>query len=267
MKIGAIIPVRLSSERLPGKALIDVGGRPVLYYLLDRVLACRYIESVADIVVCTTRESEDDLLAEAVRHYGASVFRGDKDDIILRFRDAVYHFGFDAVVQVDGDDPLTATEYMDLTMARLLGNPQLGIVWSEGLPIGLNSKSFTRVALDTVFESYCRGQNDTGFIYFFTKTDLVEKSVVGLVDPKHRRDEARLTLDYPEDLEVFRRILEALDKDGHTAPLREVLAYLDDNSDVMDINANLDEEYWQRTRDKARLTYRDPNGNPTGITV
>ena len=165
------------------------------------------------------------------------------------------------------DSPLTATEYMDLTMGRLLERPELGIAWSEELPIGMNSKSFTRTALDTVFESYCQGQNDTGFIYFFTKTDLVEKSVVGLVDPAHRCDRARLTLDYPEDLEVFRRILEAVDKAGHTATLSEVIAFLKESPDVLDINANLDEEYWQRTREKARLTYRDPDGNSIGITV
>jgi spore coat polysaccharide biosynthesis protein SpsF len=267
MKIGAIIPVRLTAERLPGKALMEVGGRPILYYLLDRVRACRYIDDVSDIVICTTRESGDDPLVEAVQKYGASVFRGDKDDIIRRFRDAVHHFGFDAVVQVDGDDPLSATEYMNLTMERLLETPGLGIAWSEDLPIGLNSKSFTRAALDTVFEAYSKGRNDTGFIYFFTKTDLVAKSVVALVDPKHRCDRARLTLDYPEDFKVFRCILEAVDKDGHTATLSEVMFFLEKRSDVMDINAKLDEQYWQRTRDLARLTYRDPAGNSVEIAI
>ena len=63
MRIGALIPVRLSSERLPGKALMEFSGRPVLWHLLDRVAASRFVD-VQDIVVCTTLDSDDDPLAE-----------------------------------------------------------------------------------------------------------------------------------------------------------------------------------------------------------
>ena len=40
MKIGALIPARLSSERLPGKALAQICDRPMIAHLLDRVAAC-----------------------------------------------------------------------------------------------------------------------------------------------------------------------------------------------------------------------------------
>ena len=83
-KIGALIPIRLASERLPGKALLDICGRSVLHHLLDRVAACRFVDA-ADIVVCTTRDASDDPLIPAVEEYGASVFRGETDDIIKRF--------------------------------------------------------------------------------------------------------------------------------------------------------------------------------------
>jgi len=266
-KIGALIPVRLSSERLPGKALMQIAERPVLYYLLDRVKACRYIKDAADIVVCTTEDAEDDRLAEAVNAYGASVFRGDKDDIIKRFHHAIAQFGFDAVVQVDGDDPLTATEYMDLTMERLLGDPELGIVWSEGLPLGVNCKSFTRTALERVYQQYQQGQNDTGFIYFFTKTGLVKTATVSPVGPEHVFDKARLTLDYQQDFDVFSAVFQGLDDDGRAAGLADVVAFLKAHPEIVRFNANLDEAYWQRTRDKARLSYVDAEGAVKAISV
>ena len=50
-KIGALIPVRLASERLPGKALLPLGGRPVIAHLLERVFASHpyFIPAIARV--------------------------------------------------------------------------------------------------------------------------------------------------------------------------------------------------------------------------
>lgn len=266
MKTGALIPIRLASERLRGKALKEICGRPVVHHLLDRVAACRYVGR-GNAVVCTTEDASDDPLAAAVEAYGARVFRGSRDDLIQRFRDAIAAFGFDAVVQVDGDDPLTDADYMDRTMDRLLADPQLGIVWSEGLPLGVNCKSFTRAAMERVYAHYRQGQNDTGFIYFFTKTGLLKTDVVKPASPEHILDGVRLTLDYDVDFEVLQRIFEALYRPGEVFGLAEAVRWLKAHPEVAEINANLDEEYWARTREKAQLQYRDAAGELRRIPV
>jgi spore coat polysaccharide biosynthesis protein SpsF len=251
----------LQSERLPGKALLPICGRPILWHLLDRVGASRYLAK-KDVVVCTTTDAEDTPLVEAVERYGASVFRGSRDDIIERFHGAMSEYGFDAVVQVDGDDPLCATEYMDLTMARLLSGDALDIVTASGLPLGIASKSFTRAAMEKVYRHYRSTQNDTGFIYFFTKTGLCRQAVVEPLGPEHVLDAARLTLDYPVDLELFTRIFEALYVEGEVFDLATALDLLRRNPDWLAINntRDLDAEYWRRTAEKAQLFYRDEEG-------
>jgi spore coat polysaccharide biosynthesis protein SpsF len=258
-RIGAIIPIRLASERLPGKALIEICGRPIVWHLLDRIAASRFLEK-ADVVVCTTQDASDDPLADAVATYGASVFRGSRDDLIKRFHDAIEERGFDAVIQVDGDDPLSDTEYMDLTMERLLADPSLDIVTCDGLPLGIATKSFTRESMRKVFRHYQTEKNDTGFIYFFTRSGLCRVARVGPRGPEHVLDEARLTLDYQEDLEVFTRIFEALYRPGEVFGLSEVVRFLKQHPEVMKLNAGLDEAYWQRTREKAQLYFKDAAG-------
>lgn len=259
-RLGALIPIRLASERLPGKALMPICGRPVVWHLLDRVCASRHICQKKDVVVCTTKEPSDVPLVESVEQYGCSVFRGATDDIIRRFADAIEHFGFEAVIQVDGDDPLTDTEYMDRTMDHLLSEPSRGIVVSEGLPLGVNSKSFTRAAMEKVVSCYRTERNDTGFIYYFTKTGLFEKGVVRAEGPHHVLDEARLTLDYPQDFEVFRSIFEVLYRPGEVFGLDEFIPFLRSNPTVLTLNAQLEEEYWRRTRDKAQLEFETSGG-------
>ena len=260
MRLGALIPIRLTSERLPGKALMPIKGKPVVHYLLDRVFACRHL-SPDRTVVCTTEDASDDALVAAVESYGARVFRGSRDDIIRRFHDAMAAYRFDAVVQVDGDDPLSATEYMDATMDRLLSDPGIDIVTCDGLPLGTAVKSFTRRAMGKVFAHYRTEQNDTGFIYFFTKSNLCRHETIGPLSPAHIQKMARLTLDYPADLEVFTAIFEALEKPGRPASHAEVVAFLNAHPDLVQHNLHVEAEYWSRTVKKAgHLSFVDDAG-------
>src|SRR3954470_501995 len=150
MKIGAVIPVRLGSERLPGKQLKDICGRPAIYHLLDRVAACSHIANLRHVVVCSTVDASDDPIVPIVEAYGCSVYRGPIDDLIRRLADAIAAHGFDAVIQADGDNLCAATEYMNLTMDRLRADPSLDVVSTVGLPLGINTKSFTHKGMDKV---------------------------------------------------------------------------------------------------------------------
>lgn len=266
LRIGALVPIRLASERLPDKAIKKISGKPLVCHLLDRIFASKYIEE-NNVIVCTTKESSDDLLVEIVEGYGAGVFRGSTDDIIKRFYDAINEYDFDAVIQVDGDDILCETQYMDMTMDKLLSDSSLGIVTCEKLPLGIASKSFVRPAMENIYRHYKSGNNDTGFIYFFTKTNLCKQDVIRPVKADHILDKARLTLDYPEDLELFTKIFEALYQEGKVFNLDKVLDFLRKNPELMKINSNLNEEYWQRTKDKVKLEYKDSNGEFNTIRV
>ena len=267
MKIGSIIPIRLASERLPGKAIKEVCGKPLVCHLLDRTFASKYIINKPDIVVCTTEDSSDDPLVEIVINYGVSVYRGSTNDIIKRFYNAIQEYNLDYIIQVDGDDILCATEYMDLTMEKLLSDKSLDIVTCEGLPLGIASKSFTQKAMNHVYNNYQTDHNDTGFIYFFTKTGLCKQGIVYPLSAKHVLDEARLTLDYQDDFELFKSIFEGFYKGGDIYNLSKVLDFLRENPNLLKINAFLNKEYWQRTRENVKLEYASKDGSIKTIRV
>lgn len=256
LRVGALVPVRLASERLPGKALLPVAGRPVITHLLDRLFASQHLRP-ADVVVCTTTDPSDDPLVPVVEATGACVFRGSRDDIIDRFRHAVREFGFDVVVQVDGDDPCADPWYMDRCLERLLADESVGIVVTEGLPLGLASKAIRGSAIETVWEQHTTARNDTGFGYYFTRTPLCRAVTLQPVSPDHQHPTARLTLDYPEDLAFFRELFDQLYvDDGTVFGVTEIVALLRRRPEMLAINAALGERYWQRTRALAELEYQ-----------
>ena len=265
-KIGAIIPIRLASERLPNKAIKTLCGKPVVCHLLDRAFDSKYLER-ENVVVCTTNEASDDTLVKIVKNYGASIFRGSKDDIIKRFYDAMVKFNLDYVIEIDGDDITAEPLYMDLTMEKLLSDDSLDIVSCYELPLGITTKSFSMKSMKKVIEKYKSNKNDTGFIYYFTKTDFCNHLDIKPVSDDHKFKRIRLTLDYKEDFDFFKAIFEELYKEGEVFHLDEILNLARKRPEIIDINYFLEEEYLKRTSDKTNLEYINEEGKVQKVKV
>ncbi|MSO74207.1 MAG: hypothetical protein EXQ99_03515 [Alphaproteobacteria bacterium] len=92
----------MDSLRLPGKALRDVAGRPLLGRVLDRV---RAVPSAPQIVVATSNRVLDEPIAVFAKTEGVGLFRGDADDVLGRALACADAFGFTAVVRISGDSP------------------------------------------------------------------------------------------------------------------------------------------------------------------
>lgn len=248
MQTGALIPIRLDSSRLPSKALLDVAGRSAVHRLVTQVAACRYVDRKR-IVICTTERPEDDPLVQATADLGIGLFRGSTDDLIDRMYRAAREHRFDVVLQIDGDDILADPDYMTRCVESVQQGRSEVCCCGSGLPLGSASKAFRFDALQRVFESYVPGTNDTGFGYFLTRSKLFQVSAVDPVQPQDVLPELRLTLDYPEDLELFRAIFSAL-RGTRDEPVRtaEIVALARSQPHLLKINAGLDEGYWERTR-------------------
>ncbi|WP_265447745.1 cytidylyltransferase domain-containing protein [Flexivirga meconopsidis] len=100
MRVRVVIQSRLSSSRLPGKALLTLVGRPLV------VLAAQRASNTGlEVVVATSAEPEDDVLAAALTDAGVPVFRGDLHDTLHRFAAATADLDdADLVVRLTGDN-------------------------------------------------------------------------------------------------------------------------------------------------------------------
>lgn len=102
----AVIQARTGSTRLPRKVLRDLGGRPVLAWV---VAAARHSGVCDEVVVATTTDADDDAVAVLATTLGATVVRGSRDDVLSRYLlavDTVGATGRDAVIRITADCPL-----------------------------------------------------------------------------------------------------------------------------------------------------------------
>ena len=98
----AVVQARMGSTRLPGKVLADLGGRPLLRFLLDRLSDL----DVDHLVVATSDLPGDDAVADVAAAAGVEVVRGSERDVLARFVAALDEHPADTVVRLTADCPL-----------------------------------------------------------------------------------------------------------------------------------------------------------------
>ena len=113
----ALLQARMSSTRLPGKALRPMNGVPVLELLVDRVGDSwdggRLVVATSDQLVALApadRQSlpagPDDPIAAWCERRGVACVRGALEDVLARFVAALERYRPDVVVRLTGDNPL-----------------------------------------------------------------------------------------------------------------------------------------------------------------
>lgn len=138
IKYGIIILARLSSSRLPGKALRTIGNKKLIEHVIVRLLNVFEKET---LVVATSTEDSDDILVEFVQTLGINTYRGSLNNVAKRFHDAAKFFQFDFAVRINGDnvllDPFLVKEMLlkcMLTNANFMSNVK-GRTFPKGMSI------------------------------------------------------------------------------------------------------------------------------------
>ncbi|HEV7735622.1 MAG TPA: 3-deoxy-manno-octulosonate cytidylyltransferase [Candidatus Binatia bacterium] len=116
----AIIPARYRSTRLPGKALADLDGRPMVCHVAERA---RLARGVARVIVAT----DDERIRLAAASTGAEVVltRADHPTGTDRLAEVARTLQADVVVNVQGDLPLLDPLMLEQLAARMIDDPTL----------------------------------------------------------------------------------------------------------------------------------------------
>lgn len=230
----AIIQARMGSTRLPGKVLADICGKPLLQRLIERV---RATPGISRVVVATTTESADDVLADWCSAQSVAVYRGSVDDVLDRFWQCAKQHPAEFIVRVTADDPLKDPEVIAQALALCASSPEVDYAsntlqpsYPEGLDIEVvRFRTLERAAREAKLPS----EREHVMPYVWKNPDRFElRGFTMQPDLSHWR----WTVDKPADLELVRRIF-AHFGDQPLVGYQAVIAWLNHNPELVAINA------------------------------
>lgn len=144
--IGIILQARVASTRLPGKALKDLAGRPMIEWVLQRLSLSK---RAGLLVLAIPDAPADDPLARIGSRLNVRVFRGSESDVLDRYYQCARFHHLDAVVRATGDnpfvDPFECDRLIDLySFAKV----DYASSFNGGLPVGVGLEIFSFPALE-----------------------------------------------------------------------------------------------------------------------
>lgn len=235
--VHAFVQARMGSTRLPGKVLRDLGGLPVLGWVIR---ALRAADGLDDVVIATSTLSGDDAIEAYAEQVGVACVRGSEDDVLARFVLALDRHPADAVVRVTADCPLIDPALVDQVVAAWRTDPRWDYVATtlvRTLPRGFDVELVSAAALRDLAataEGFHR-QHVTSLLY----TEPAGRRMLGLSVAPDASD-LRVTLDTVEDWTMMATLVSALE--SRMLGWEDVVSYLRAHPEVAALNSEVSQK-------------------------
>jgi spore coat polysaccharide biosynthesis protein SpsF len=230
----------MSSQRLPGKVLMTLGGTPMIHEIHSRAMLCEY---VGQVIVATSSESSDDELAEYCHENHLNIYRGSLNNVLSRFTDILADTSYEYVVRITGDCPLIHPPFIDAQIEALIENngdivyfsTESAILQGQGV---LSSRALLHVAENTKDPI---DLEHVGSKYFIDNLD--EFRYVQFNIPEYfAKQSYRLTVDEIEDYQFLDKLFSM--RWRHSSPgLIEVISWLNGQDNLNMINKDIEESH------------------------
>lgn len=228
MKLIATLACRINSSRLYGKPLQILNRHSVLDYMVKRLLER---PEIADIVLAVSEAKGNEAFIEYAEKENLKYVIGDDRDVLARLIKACEHAGGDTVYRVTTESPLS---YLEGLPAALTSHEskQADYTTYAKLPDGV---TFELIKLDALKISHKNGEyrhrSELCTLYINENKDKFKLNILQ-VDEAIQRPDYRLTIDFPEDLILLRKLFYHFGGDDGVIKYADVISYLDTHPEV-----------------------------------
>lgn len=230
MKVLAIVQARMGSTRLPGKVLRHVCGKPLIWWVLNRLSLAKRIEK---IVLATSTNVINDPLCSYVESLGITVFRGSEENVLNRYWQVANTYKPFAVVRITGDCPLIDPQIVDNVVDTFFEKKLDYFATSDQhFPDGLDTEIFKFELLKETNEKASQKYDLEHVTPFMRNSNLYKK---GVFESPEKQGNHRWTVDEAEDLDFVRAVAKEFFP-RFDFGWRDILALLTEQSDLIKIN-------------------------------
>ena len=232
--VTAIIQARMNSTRLPGKAMLELAGRPLLYHVFERIQAAPGVDQV---ILATCNGGENEKIIRLAQSLAIPVFIGSEDNVLERFYLAAEKFGGDYIMRVTGDNPFTDPGFAAMTIetARATG---ADLCYLSNLPLGTGAGIIKKSALDAAYRHSDKPHHFEHVSPYIREHPEIFRTEIREIELYNPFSNLRLTVDTAEDYELASIIYGNL---YHNAPFSfaDVIKFLEHNPGLLAINGHI----------------------------
>jgi len=260
--IAAIIQARMGSTRLPGKVLMDLSGKPVLWHVVDRVSQATLVDYV---IVATTSGKEDDVIETFCRDNNITVFRGPSEDVLKRYADAAHMvnekiYDLKQIVRITSDCPLIDPDIIDEVIHQMnqgdydYVSNTLEPTYPDGLDVEVCSLS---ALLDADLNARLPSEREHVTSYLKTTPGFRKCNVINHLN----LSSMRWTLDQQDDYKFINEVYKNLYNPNKSFKMNDILELLTRQPELLLFNNTIDrdEGYKKSLKEDAEFIKRQKN--------
>ena len=211
MKVIGITQARIGSTRLPGKVMLEAGGKTLLEHHLSRAQKSKKVDSW---ILATTNEPGSDAIAAIGNKLNIPVYHGSSDNVLDRFYQSVKDLCPDYVVRITSDCPLIDSQLIDLAVETCIQNKLTYFFNSKGdtLPDGMDVEVFTFKSLEDAWKNAVL-PGDFEHVTPYIQRSSKNNFQAIYPDEWLKYESIRLTVDEIEDYNLILKLIEILGDD------------------------------------------------------
>ena len=219
----AVLQARMSSKRLPGKVMLELNGKPMIYWQAKRIIEAK---SVNQLVVATSIDSTDDLLVDYLEENSIDVYRGSLNNVLSRFNSVATDNPSTALIRLTADCPLVMPELIDEMVEKFYEQDvdYLSNTLKPTFPDGLDIEIMKPSALAKLAGFSLEEMELEHVTYgLYTRPHIFKVS--NYLNSTDQSSE-RWTVDYQEDFDFIRSIFQEFLGREHEFLYRDVIELL-----------------------------------------
>ena len=227
----------MNSSRLPGKALLNLKGKPMLQHIIEFT---KYSRLTDEIIIATSDKSEDDQIQKLAEKSNISCFRGSSDNVLKRYYDCALKFGGEIIIRLTGDNPLIDPTIIDqvIDICKKTKCDYCSNMINQTFPLGYLVEGMTFQTLKKMYETK-QDELSKEHVTHYLRKNLNEFFVKEVHAPHNiNKNQWRLSVDYKEDFELIQKIFDELYQDNSFIPYEKVVGLLDKEKYLLKINEN-----------------------------
>jgi spore coat polysaccharide biosynthesis protein SpsF len=236
--ITCIIQARMGSSRLPGKVMEKITeNKRVIDFVIDQLSSSKIIQK---IIVAIPDEIKDNVTYKHLNSKNISTYRGSLKNVLDRYYQCAKINSSSIIIRITADCPLIDPQIVDKVITKFIENEfdYVANTHPRTFPYGTETEVFSFNALKTAWEETDDEFDKEHVTPYFYKNP--NKFKIGNLSQGTNQSNYRWTIDYEEDLEFVKKVVNKIQKNPILTD--HIIDLLKKNPEIVKINKKYNHE-------------------------